>query len=206
MLITEVLAVLSIAAATGLRLALPLLLIGVLAGPRLWSQVPLLSALNPRLVVACLVSWSLAELVLLKKQRVRRLFQSMELLLSPLVGAIAAITVVHTLSTREQWPVLLESTLIAGLLGGLLALLLQFVQLGWLYRFNGPPLWVLFIQDLLCVCLVLFAFDAPQQGGLIALLLLWLALRTSTLWRQWYLAQSDPHYRHQPRRFKRWPD
>jgi hypothetical protein len=207
-LITEILAVLSIAAATGLRLALPLLLIGVLSGPRLWSQVPLLSAIPPRIMVGCLVSWSLAELVLSKRQRVRRLFQSMELVLSPLVGAIAAITIVRTFPTSDQWsvPILIESTLIAGLLGGVLALLIQFVQLGWLYRFNSPPLWVIFSQDFLCVCLVLFAFDAPQQGGLVALLLLWLTLRTSTLWRQWYLAQSDPNYRHAPRRFKRHPD
>ncbi|NJN21482.1 MAG: DUF4126 domain-containing protein [Leptolyngbya sp. RL_3_1] len=190
---TEILAVLSIAAATGLRLALPLLLIGVLSGPSLWSQVPLLAAIPPRIMVGCLVSWSLAELVLSKKQRVRRLFQSIELLLSPVVGAIAAITIVRTLKASDQWPLLVGSTLIAGVLGGVLALLIQFVQLGWLYRFNSPPLWVICGQDFLCVCLVLFAFDAPQQGGLVALLLLWLTLRTSALWRQWYLAQSDPH-------------
>lgn len=206
MLITEILAVLSIAAATGLRLALPLLLIGVLSGPRLWSQVPLLSEVHPRVVVACLVSWSLAELVLLKKQRVRRIFQSIELLLSPLVGAIAGVTIARTFGDNGPWPVLFEPTLLAGVLGALIALVIQLVQLGWLYRFNSPPLWVPFSQDLLCVCLVLFAFDAPQQGGMIALLLIWLALRASTLWRQWYLAQSDPNYRHHPRRFKSHPD
>ncbi|MDA0268421.1 MAG: DUF4126 domain-containing protein [Cyanobacteria bacterium] len=203
---TEILAVLSIAAATGLRLALPLLLIGVLYGPSLWSQVPLLSVIPPRIMVGCLVSWSFAELVLSKKPRIRRIFQSMELVLSPLVGAIAGITIVHTFNNRGQWHGLFESSLIAGVLGGVLALLIQLVQVGWLYRFNSPPLWVLFIQDFLCVCLVLFAFDAPREGGLIALLLLWLALRTSTLWRQWYLAQADPNHRRHPRRFKQHPD
>ncbi len=203
MLITEILAVLSIAAATGLRLALPLLLIGVFSGPQLWSQVPLLSVIPPRIILGCLVTWSLAELVFLKRRRVRRLFQSMELVLSPLVGAIAGITIVRTINSGEHWPLFMASTLLAGILGGVIALLIQLVQLGWLYRFNSPRLWVLFSQDFLCVCLVLFAFDAPREGGLIALLLLWLALRTSTLWRQWYLAQSDPRH---PRRLKRHPD
>jgi hypothetical protein len=29
------------------------------------------------------------------------------------------------------------------------------------------------------------AFDAPYQGGVIALLLLWLVIRTSYLWQHW---------------------
>ncbi|MDA0672765.1 MAG: DUF4126 family protein, partial [Cyanobacteria bacterium] len=69
-----------------------------------------------------------------------------------------------------------------------------------------PPLWAVFLQDFLCICLVLFAFDAPRQGGVIALLLLWLALRTSTLWRRWYLEQAAPAERRSPRRLKREPD
>jgi len=44
------------------------------------------------------------------------------------------------------------------------------------------------LQDLLCVLLVLFALDAPKQGGLIALLLLWLAIRSSSAWYRWYHA------------------
>jgi hypothetical protein len=62
------------------------------------------------------------------------------------------------------------------------------------------------LQDFLCLCLVFFAFDAPRQGGVIALLLLWLALRTSTLWRQWYLQQAEARDRRTPRRLKREPD
>lgn len=45
--VLEVLAVLSAAAAGGLRLALPLLLIGLLQGEQLWSQVPLLRHFSP---------------------------------------------------------------------------------------------------------------------------------------------------------------
>ncbi len=197
MIITELLAVLSISAATGLRLALPLLLIGLLSG-HLWAQVPLLSQIPPTIVVGGLVSWALLELVLSKDRWVRRIFQSIELLLSPMVGAIAGIAIVRMFGL-EVWHIL-----IPGLLGGLLALVIQLVQVGWLYRVQTPPLWVVFAQDFLCVCLVLFAFDAPQQGGLIALLLLWLALRTSNLWRQWYLAQGPD--RRSPRRLKQDPD
>jgi hypothetical protein len=199
-IITELLAVLSISAATGLRLALPLLLIGFLSGDRLWSQVPLLSGIPPAIVVGGLVSWSLMELLLSKDPWARRVFQSIELVFSPVVGAIAGITVSRTFAL-EGWQMVLP-----GLLGGLSALVIQLVQVGWLYRIQTPPLWVIFAQDFLCVCLVLFAFDAPHQGGLIALLLLWLALRTSNLWRQWYLAQASPQDRRYPRRLKKDPD
>jgi len=42
----------------------------------------------------------------------------------------------------------------------------------------------------LCVLLVLLAFDAPREGGLIALLLLWLAIRSSREWQHWYRTQT----------------
>ena len=73
-----------------------------------------------------------------------------------------------------------------GVVGGLLALVLQLVQVGWFYRWRGLPVWMLLVQDILCICLVIFAFDAPQQGGLIALLLLWLAIRSYQDWYRWY--------------------
>jgi hypothetical protein len=79
---------------------------------------------------------------------------------------------------------------IVGIVGSLLALVLQLVQVGWFYRLRGLPLWVVFIQDVLCVALVIFAFDAPQQGGLIALLLLWLAIRSSKQWHRWYVGHN----------------
>ncbi|MCA1991850.1 MAG: DUF4126 family protein, partial [Coleofasciculus sp. S288] len=85
-----------------------------------------------------------------------------------------------------------------GIVGGLLALVLQLVQVGWFYRLRGLPLWAVFIQDVLCVALVIFAFDAPQPGGLIALLLLWLATRSSTLWHRWYRQQNRSLRRQMP--------
>lgn len=49
----EVLAILSAAAAGRLRLALPLLLIGLLQGEQLWSQVPLLRHFSPMAWLVC---------------------------------------------------------------------------------------------------------------------------------------------------------
>ncbi|NEQ26120.1 MAG: DUF4126 domain-containing protein, partial [Microcoleus sp. SIO2G3] len=102
-----------------------------------------------------------------------------QLLLSPFVGAIAGISVARSsgISGGSLW--------LLGLVCGLLALVLQLVQVGWFFRLRGLPLWVIFLQDFLCVSLVLFAFDAPEQGGLIALLLLWLAIRSTKEWQHW---------------------
>ena len=95
---------------------------------------------------------------------------------------------------------------IIGVVGGLLALVLQLVQAGWLYRLRGLPIWVIFLQDGLCISLVLFAFDAPRQGGLVAMMLLWLAIRSSKEWYRWYRSQGIPGDRGNPRRRKRDPD
>lgn len=188
---------LSIAAATGLRLALPLLMIGLMSGERLWSNVPLLSQVNPSVVVTLLVIWSLAELVLSKDPVSRRLIQIVELFLSPLVGAMAGIAIARTVGL-EGWLYLL-----LGLISALLALVIQLMQVGWFYRPRRPPLWMFFVLDALCIFLAILAFDSPRQGGIIALLLLWLVIRTSNLWRHWRVpprpdASKPPgnHYSH----------
>ena len=69
---------------------------------------------------------------------------------------------------------------------------------------RGLPIWVIFAQDILCITLVVFALDAPQQGGLIALLLLWFAIRSSKEWYRWYTVQVSPRKRY--RYGKRDPD
>lgn len=195
----EVLAILSISAATGMRIALPLLLIGLLQRESLWSSVPLLSQVPPPLVLGVLVSWSLVELFFSKDRLAQRLLQIVELVCSPAVGAIAGVTVARLMQTSQ------ELVPVAALVSGLLALVFQLVQVGWFYRLRGLPLWAIFLQDFLCVLLVLFAFDAPRQGGLIALLLLWLAIRSTAEWRQWYQAQASGDRRF-PRRGKQDPD
>ncbi|MBE9137952.1 DUF4126 domain-containing protein [Nodosilinea sp. LEGE 07088] len=179
MIITELLAILSIAAATGLRLALPLLLIGLMSGPRLWANVPLLSQLPPALVLGILAAWSIAELMLSKDRRNQRFFQILELVLSPGVGALAGISLARTLGL-DGW-----YNLLVGLISALLALVIQLLQVGLFYRPRRPPLWSFFVVDGLCIVLAVLAFDAPNQGGIIALLLLWLVTRTSYLWRNW---------------------
>lgn len=195
----EILAALSASAAAGMRIALPLLLIGLLQGDNLWSRVPILSHISPSVVVGVLVSWSLLELSVSKKQLGQRILQIVQLVLSPIVGAIMGMAIAQAAEV-SVWLI----GLIGGV-GGLLALVLQLVQVGWFYRLRGLPLWMIFAQDALCVVLVFFAFDAPKQGGLIALILLWLAIRSSKAWRNWYLEQAHAKGSH-PRRGKQDPD
>ncbi|MGD1930606.1 MAG: DUF4126 domain-containing protein [Leptolyngbyaceae cyanobacterium] len=199
MLITELLAVLSISAAAGFHIALPLLLIGFMSAD-LWAEVPFLSRLPPTVVVGALVSWSLVELVFSKQFWVQRLLQSAGLFLSPIAGAIAGLAIARSFQISGWLAVLL------GIVSALLALVIHLVQVGWLYRLKQPSPWLMFAEDFLCVGLVLLAFDAPRQGGLIALLLLWLALRTSYVWRQWYLEGNKSHHPRRRRRLKREPD
>ncbi|QQE64527.1 DUF4126 domain-containing protein [Leptolyngbya sp. BL0902] len=179
MLITEILAILSIAAATGLRVALPLLIIGLMSGEKLWGNVPLLSQLPPTLCIGVLVSWSAAELMLSKDSYKQRIFQIAELILSPGVAVLAAIAVARTLDLAP-W-----ITVITAVVGALLALVIQLLQVGWFYRPKRPPAWLFFVIDGLCVMLAFLTFDAPRKGGLIALLLLWLVIRTSYVWQNW---------------------
>lgn len=197
----EVLAALSASAAGGMRIALPLLLIGLLRDD-LWFRVPYLSRISPQLVIGILVSWSLFELFASKKLLGQRILQIVQLVFSPLVGAIMAMAIIEAteLGVETSFVTLL------GIVGGLLALVLQLVQAGWFYRLRGLPVWVILIQDALCISLVLFALDAPQQGGLIALLLLWLAIRSSKEWYRWYVSQAPKKQRGNPRRHKLDPD
>jgi hypothetical protein len=196
----EVLAALSLSAAASMRIALPLLLIGLLYSDDLWANVPILSQIHPQVVLGVLVSWSLAELFLSKERSGQRVLQLVQVVGSPVVGAIVGITVART-AQMEAW-----MSWILGIVGGLLASVLQLVQIGWFYRLRGLPLWVVFVQDFLCVSLVLLAFDAPQQGGLIALLLLWLTIRSSAEWRRWYRSQAKDGDRNNPRKGKQEPD
>lgn len=182
-ILVGLLAILSAAAAAGMRVALPLLLIGLLQS-NLWEEVPLLSRVHPQVLVAILTSWSLFELLASKRLLGQRVLQLIQLFFTPFVGAVMALTMVRWLKIEGF------SLWLTGGLGGLFALVLKLVQVGWFFRLRGLPLWSVFLEDFLCVILVLFAFKAPKNGGIIAMLLFWLALRSSTAWRRWYLGQE----------------
>jgi hypothetical protein len=199
------LAALSASAAGGMRIALPLLLIGLLRFDKLWSEIPLLSHIHPQVILCILVSWSLFELFASKTFAGQRVLQVVQIIFSPIVGAIMGVAIAQVSSIEETFthPWMLW---IIAVVGGLLALVLQLVQAGWLYRLRGLPMWVIFFQDALCIALVLFALDAPRQGGLIAMLLLWLAIRSSKEWYRWYSSQRIPGVLGNPRQGKRDPD
>lgn len=194
-ILIDILAALSASAAAGLRIGLPLLLVGLLK-INLWVNVPVLSRLSPSVVVGVLVSLSLFEIFASKKRIGQRAIQLMQLALSPVVGAWMGMATAR-FTGLPDWII---GTI--GMVGGLLALVLQLVQVGWFFRLSRLPLWANLAQDVLCVVLVLFAFDAPTQGGLIALLLLWLAIRSSSVWYHWYHAdrrrRSSPPPHHSP--------
>ncbi len=166
------------AAATGLRVALPLLLLGLLSGPQLWSQVPLFSQLPAAAVVGLLVSGSTAELVLTKNRHSQRLLLLTELSLSPWSGAIAGVAMARKGGIEGRLALLM------GLTSALLALVIQLLQVAWMFRPLPLPLWVPIGVDGLCIGLAVLAFRWPQGGGLVALLLLWLVIRTGYRWRQ----------------------
>jgi hypothetical protein len=109
-----------------------------------------------------------------------------------MVGAIMGISVAQLAAAPEAF------IWIVGIVGSLLAFVLQLVQVGWFFRLRGLPLWVVFIQDVLCIALVIFAFDSPQSGGVIALLLLLLAIRSSNQWHKWYVKGRRSHKQNRP--------
>jgi Domain of unknown function (DUF4126) len=196
----ELLAVLSASAAVGMRIALPLLLIGLLYSDALWSKMPILAWVNPHIVLGILASWSLFEIFASKNRVGQRFLQSIQLVCSPIVGTIVGVAIARAVVQ----PGILVWLL--GITGGLLAFVIQLVVTGWLYRLRQIPLWLFFAQDVLCVALVVSAFRAPSQGGILALLMLWLAIRSSKEWHDWYRLQRDPRSKGNPREDKQDPD
>jgi len=182
-MIVDLLAVLSASASVGMRIALPLLIIGLLHQD-LWFQVPILSGIHPQVLIAILISWSLFELFASKRLLGQRILQIIQLLFAPFVGALIAIAVVRmaNLAIQPLW--------LIALLGGLFALLLKLVQVAWFFQLRGIPPWAALLEDILCVILIIFAFKAPINGGLIAMLLFWLAVRSSSKWRRVYSANK----------------
>lgn len=193
-MLIELLAVLSISAAAGIRIALPLLIVGFFRSNQNWSSVPILNHLPPQVIIGVLTSWSLFELLGSKKLLGQRVLQLIELSFSPLVGLMLAVTVVRVFNqgTGPLW--------LVGLIGGLFALMLHLVQVGWFFRLRGLPLWAILAEDFLCILLVWLAFTSPQKGGLIALSLLWFAVRSAVYWQQWAHGRSRSYKRNRRRK------
>jgi Domain of unknown function (DUF4126) len=97
---------------------------GLLHGVQLWSKVPILSYISPPVLLGFFSIWSLVELVASKRRLGQRVLQIFELLLSPIVGAILGLAAAST-AISPHW--------LIALIGGLLALVFQLVQVGWFY-------------------------------------------------------------------------
>ena len=181
---TLVLAIFSVSAAASMRLALPLLVLGSFYTRELLAELPLIEYLDPRVFLAIGISWSLFELFGSKNLLGQRLLQIFQLILSPVVGAISAVTITHVFKIDFQplW--------LIALISATFAFVLTLVQVGWFFRLRGIPIWLVCVEDLLCIFLVLLAFSSPQEGGIIALILFWLAIRSSNVWRKWQKVQS----------------
>lgn len=187
-MLIELLAILSISAAAGMRIALPLLIVGFIRSNQNWSSVPILAHLPPQLIIGVLTSWSLFELLGSKSLLGQRVLQLIELSFSPLVGLMLAVTTARVLD--QAMPLWL-----VGLIGGLFAFILHLVQVGWFFRLRGLPLWAILAEDFLCILLVWLAFTSPQKGGLVALSLLWFAVHSAAYWQQWTRGRSQPYKR-----------
>jgi hypothetical protein len=184
-MLTGILAVLSASVAAGMRIALPLMVVLFLHSYESWSSLPYLSFVRPRVLLAVLISWSLFEVFASKKLLGQRVLQIFQLIFSPLAGALIAIIVARLTHLK------VEPIWLLGIVGALLALVVNLVQVSWFFRMRGIPIWIVIIEDILCVCLVVFAFHSPVKGGIIAMLIVWLAIRSSNRWRRWYL--NTPH-------------
>jgi len=182
-MITAILAVLSVSAAGGMRIALPLLAIGLIRTNEFWSNMPFLSHVHPAVLLCILTSWSLFELLGSKQLLGQRVLQLMQLAFSPVVGALLALSVVQMSPTQTL------SLATIALIGGSLALVLQLVQVGWFFRLRGLPMAVMLLEDVLCIALVFLAFRAPVEGGLLALGLLGLAIASAQSWQRWTQAR-----------------
>ncbi|BAW95849.1 hypothetical protein NIES970_07630 [[Synechococcus] sp. NIES-970] len=174
------LAVLSAAAAAGMRIGLPLLIILLLYSDELVANLPVIGWLPPRVLVAIFTMWAVFELFGSKRLLGQRILQAIALVFSPIAGAVLSLTVAQVIRLE------FEPLWLVGLIGALVAFVLKLTLTGWFFRLRGLPLWWSFLEDFLCVVLVLFAFQSPEQGGIIAMILLWLAVRSSTEWKRYY--------------------
>jgi len=182
----QVLAVISAAASGGFRLGLPLLIIGLANVDKLWSEIPLLNRIQPEVLLAILVSVTIFEILGTKRMIGLRIIQIIQLILSPVVWAILAVGAANW-TNLEYVPLW-----IIAVTGGLFDLVLRFVLVGLFFRWGKMPIILTVSEDILAMILALLALTSPENGRLIAMLLLLLALRISSEWRQWQKQRKLP--------------
>lgn len=183
----EILGSLSAAAAAGMRLGIPILVLGLIYTGKAWENIPIISSINPIIILSTLIVWSLLELTFSKKLLGQRLLQNFQLVFSPLGGSLLAymMTQYYNLSADDHltWVLVIS--------GGFLALIIKLVEIGWFFRLGGIPIIVVVFEDMLSALMVVLALKAPQEGGLIAIALLWIALRSAGEWRIWHLKSHE---------------
>jgi hypothetical protein len=181
---TSLLAILAVSAAVGIRIAFPLLVILGIEGESFWSKIPLFNQIPLQVVWGVLSSWSLVELLGSKQLLGQRILQLIQLILSPFLGLLLAVTMGKIADYEFT-----QLCLIA-ISSGLFAFVLQLAHLGWFFRWGRIPLLMAVSEDILSILLVFSGFNFPEVGGLVALILLWLAIRSFTSWKKWYQHQS----------------
>lgn len=106
------LAVLSAAAAAGMRIGLPLLIILLLHSDELVANLPGIGWLPPRVLIAIFTMWAVFELFGSKQLLGQRILQAIALLFSPIVGAILSLTVAQVIRLE------FEPLWLVGVMGG----------------------------------------------------------------------------------------
>ncbi|WP_218080402.1 DUF4126 domain-containing protein [Anthocerotibacter panamensis] len=166
---------LAAAAAGGIRLSLPLLLLVIFnQSLGMDGASPVLAWLYQPQAITFLCIWAFFEVFGSKTALGQRLVRGIQFFMSPVIGALLATVMLPF----TGW---LQVCLVVT--GAVLAAILQLAQTGYVFRHGLLPFWFTLCQDFLAVGLVLMALQAPLLGGLSVLLLVLLALRQTYLWQ-----------------------
>jgi hypothetical protein len=176
--ILEVLTALALAAAGGLRTSLTLLILAIAAitgSPESNALTPLIAS---PLGISILSVWSIFELVATKTALGQRLVQALQFFMAPVTGVIIASAFSGETGIVAQMAI--------GLAGAALASTLQAVAMGYFFRRGRVTIPVQFLQEGLCVLLVILALNAPLVAGCAVFGLLGAALLQASHWRKYF--------------------
>jgi hypothetical protein len=174
--ILEVLTALALAAAGGLRTSLTLWILALAALAGQPDGNALTQLIDSPLGISVLSVWCTFELVATKTALGQRLVQALQFFMAPVTGAIVAIAFSSETGIVAQIAI--------GLAGAALASTLQAVTMGYFFRRGRVAIPVQFLQEGLCVLLVVLALHAPLIAGLTVFGLLGAALLQASYWRK----------------------